>query len=299
MDPSPPPGQRPPSPYRGILIYILAGVGFTLLDGTAKYLARDYHILQVVWGRYLFHTVALAFVMPASMWRRPFASARPALQLARSVLLLVATLFFFFSLQYLQLAEATSVGFSAPLILTVLAFFVLREKVGPRRWTAVIVGFIGVMIVIRPGTGALHWAAFATLGCAISNAGYQLITRMLAGVDSPRTTLFYSGLVGTIAMSAIVPFVWTTPDPVGWALLMFVGLTGAAGHFCLIKAYGLAEPSLLAPYSYVQIIWTITMGLVVFGDLPDVWTLAGTALIVASGIYVFYRERYLRKMGRI
>ena len=299
MDPSPTPGLGTPSPYRGILIYILAGVGFTLLDGTAKYLARDYHILQVVWGRYVFHTLALAMIMPASMWRRPFASARPPLQLARSVLLLLATLFFFFSLQYLQLAEATSVGFSAPLILTALAFFILREKVGPRRWSAVVVGFIGVLIVIRPGTGALHWAAFATLGCAVANAGYQLITRMLAGVDSPRTTLFYSGLVGTIGMSAIVPFVWTTPDLTGWALLAFIGLMGAAGHFCLIKAYGLAQPSLLAPYSYVQIVWVIALGYVVFGDLPDFWTLVGTALIIASGIYVFYREAYLRRMGRL
>jgi drug/metabolite transporter (DMT)-like permease len=183
--------------------------------------------------------------------------------------------------------------------LTVLAFFILKEKVGPRRWSAVVVGLIGVMIIIRPGTGALHWAAFATLACAFCNAGYQLITRMLAGVDSPRTTLFYSGLVGTIGMSCIVPFVWTTPDLIGWALLAFIGLMGAAGHFCLIKAYGLAEPSLLAPYSYVQIMWVIAMGFVVFGDLPDFWTLAGGALIIASGVYVFYRERYLRKMGRI
>lgn len=299
MDPSPPPGHSSATAYRGILIYLLAGVGFTLLDGSAKYLARDYHILQVVWGRYLFHTVALALIMPASMWRRPFASAKPALQLSRSILLLVATLFFFFSLQYLQLAEATSVGFSAPLILTVLAYFILHEKVGPRRWSAVIAGLIGVLIVIRPGSGALHWAAFATLGCAVCNAGYQLITRMLAGVDPPRTTLFYSGLVGTIGMSAIVPFVWTTPDLAGWALLAFVGLMGAIGHFFLIKAYGLAEPSLLAPYSYVQILWVIAMGYVVFSDLPDFWTLVGTALIIASGVYVFYRERYLRKMGRI
>jgi drug/metabolite transporter (DMT)-like permease len=299
MDERPAQGGASPSPYRGILIYILAGVGFTFLDGTAKWLAQDYHVLQVVWARYVFHTAILAFFMPREMWLRPFASARPGLQLARSILLMVATLFFFFSLQYLQLAEATSVGFSAPLILTALAYFILREKVGPRRWTAVIVGFIGVLIVIRPGTGALHWAAFATLACAISNAGYQLITRMLSGVDSPRTTLFYSGLVGAIGMSLIVPFVWTTPTAIDWVKFVFVGVMGAAGHFCLIKAYGLAQPSLLAPYSYVQIVWVIALGFVMFGDLPDFWTLVGTAIIIGSGIYVFYREAYLRRVGRI
>lgn len=299
MDQSPAQGGAPPSPLRGIALFVLSGVTFAFLDATAKFLARDYHVLEVVWGRYVFHMAVLAILMPGAVWRRPFASARPLLQVFRSALLLMATLLFFFSLQYLQLAEATSIGFSSPLILTALAYFVLKERVGPRRWTAVIVGFIGVLIVIRPGAGAMHWAAIATLGMAFANASYHLVTRMLSGIDPHRTSLFYSGLVGSVGTSLLVPFVWKTPDLQGWVLLAAVGALGATGHHVLIKAYTLITPTLLAPYSYVQILWTISLGYLFFGDLPDFWMLVGTAIIIASGIYVFYREAYLRRVGRI
>jgi drug/metabolite transporter (DMT)-like permease len=206
---------------------------------------------------------------------------------------------FFTSVSFLPLADVTAIGFVAPLILTGLAHFVLAEKVGVRRWAAIFVGFCGVLVIIRPGFDVMHWAVFVVLAMAASNAVYQLATRMLAGVDSAQTTIFYTGIVGAIAFSLFVPFFWTPPSLAGWLSMMALGLFGGLGHYLLIQAFALAPASLLAPFTYTAIVWVTILGYLVFGDFPDAWTMAGAAIVIASGIYVFYREAYLRRVGRL
>jgi drug/metabolite transporter (DMT)-like permease len=279
----------------GTALFVCSVLSFAGLDTIAKYLTADYHVMQITWGRYVFHAAFLVLLMPRHGILRPMRSARPIFQLVRATLLVVVTWMFFTSIFYLPLAEATAIAFTTPLFVTGLAHLLRQDQVGVRRWSAVLAGFVGVLVIIRPGLGVMHWAAFIVLLMALLNALYHLATRMLTGVDPTQTTIFYTGIVGALAMSAIVPFFWRAPDALGWALLVSVGFFGGLGHYLLIRAYEYALPSTLAPYSYTQIVWITGLGYAVFGDFPDAFTLAGTAIIVASGVYVFYRETVLRR----
>jgi drug/metabolite transporter (DMT)-like permease len=286
------------APARGILLFLAAVMSFAVLDTIGKHLTGELHVVQIAWGRYIFHAAFLAVLMPRHGIIRPFRSARPWFQIMRAALLAAVTLLFFTALSFLPLVETTAIAFVTPLFVTALAHFLLKEKVGVRRWSAVLVGFVGVLIVIRPGLGAIHWAAFIVIVMALLNALYHLATRMLAGIDSPPTTIFYSGIVGALALSIIVPFFWRAPSLVGWIEMVVIGFLGGLGHYLLIRAYEYAPASAMAPYSYTQIVWITALGYGVFGDFPDRWTLIGTAIIVASGIYVFYREAVLRRLRR-
>ena len=285
--------------FRGIALFLAAILNFACLDTLAKYMTRDYNVVQIAWGRYVFSAAFLLLLVPRYGLWRPLRSARPWFQIARALLLAAVSLMFFTSVSFLPLADVTAIGFVAPLILTALAHFVLREKIAGRRWAAIAVGLFGVLVIIRPGFDVVHWAAFIAVAMATSNAVYQLATRMLAGVDSAQTTIFYTGIVGAIAFSLLVPFFWSAPSLGGWVAMAALGLFGGLGHYLLIQAYALAPASLLAPYTYTAIVWVTIMGYVVFGDFPDVWTIAGAAIVIASGIYVFYREAYLRRIGRL
>ena len=216
-------------------------------------------------------------------------------QLMRSIFLLGATLCFFTGLSTIQVAEASAVMFTAPLMVTALAPLVLREKVGIRRYGSVVVGFIGALIIIRPGQDALDVGAFWVLAAAACYACYQLSTRALSQQDSVLTTLFYSALLGAIVMSAIVPFEFQAPTPLDWSVMALAGLFGTLGHFCMIKAFTVAEASRLAPYSYTNLLWATLIGFVLFGTLPDLWTYVGAAVIIASGLYILHRERQKRR----
>jgi drug/metabolite transporter (DMT)-like permease len=284
--------------FRGIALYLAAIFLFACLDTLAKYLTRDYNVMQIAWGRYAFHAAFLLFLMPRHGVWRPLRSARPGFQVIRAFLLMVVSLLFFISVSFLPVANVTAIGFVAPLILTALAHFVLHEKVRIRRWAAICAGFIGVLVIIRPGLGVMHWAAFIALAMAACNALYHLATRMLAGIDSAETTIFYTGLVGALGFSLLVPFFWEATDLVGWLGMIAIGLFGGLGHYMLIQAYTLAPASLLAPFSYSAIIWVTILGYLIFGDFPDGWTSLGTSIIIASGIYVFYREAKLRRAGK-
>ena len=272
---------------------------FGCMDALAKYLTRDYHVVQIAWARYVFHAAFLFILVPRYGLLRPFRSARPGFQLLRASLLMAVTLLFFIAIRFMPLADAAAISFVAPLIVTALAFFVLKERVGIRRWSAICGGFIGLLIVLRPGAGVMHWAAFIALAMATLNACYHLATRMLSGIDSPQTTIFYTGTVGALGFSALVPFFWTQPDAPGWGAMITLGAMGGFAHYLLIHAYDAAPASTLAPYSYSGIVWATVLGFVVFGDFPDLWTIVGAAIIVASGIYVFYREAYLRRTGKL
>jgi drug/metabolite transporter (DMT)-like permease len=276
----------------GIALMCAAVACFAFLDATAKYLNLYMATLQVVWARY---TGAFVFAFIVSNPRtRPglMRTDRPVLQIGRSFLLLGSTLCNFAALRYLQLDESVAIFFSTPLFVAALSGPLLGEWVRWRRWTAVCVGFFGVLLVIRPGAGAFHPAALISLTAAVSYAAYSIVTRMLARTDSNETTLFYSNIVGAVALLPVLPLIWTTPNhPLVIALMVAAGAMGSLGHYFLIAAHRLAPASVLAPFIYTQIVLVIVLGYVVFGDVPQRWTLAGSAIVVASGLYLVHRER--------
>lgn len=284
---------RSDRPALGIVLMLSTMTMFSCLDATAKYLTGSMHVVQILWGRYFFHALVLIVALPFLGGHRRLRTGRPYLQVGRSVLLLGATAFFFTSLRYLQLAEAASIGFVSPLIVTVLSVPILGERVGLRRWAGVAAGFLGVLIITRPGSGVMHWAAALPLGMACCYSMYQIATRGLSGTDHPITTLFYTAVVGAGVMSVLVPFVWVSPSSAAWLLMVSLGLFGGLGHFMLIQAYRFAEASMLAPFSYSTIITSTAAGYVVFRQLPDAWTFIGAGVVVLSGLYLFQRERQL------
>lgn len=278
---------------RGILLMLGAGFTFVLMDAGGKYIAQSLPVMEVVWGRYLFHLVALPAFLGGVGVRAAMRSARPGLQFIRSTLLLGSTFFFFLAVKYIPLADATAIGFVGPLFLTALSVPLLGEHVGVRRWTAVLIGFASVLLIIRPGFGMVHWAVVLPLITAACFAFYQIITRILSRHDGPATTYFYSATVGMVVSSLLVPFEWQAPDLWGWIGLAFIGFTGGLAHYLMIRAFALAPASLLAPFSYAQLIWSIAIGFFWFADFPDSWTLVGSGIICASGLYVLHRERRL------
>ncbi len=279
----------------GIALMCGAVACFALLDTTAKYLSLSMSTFEVVWARY-----TGAFLFPfivSNPWTRPglTRTARPALQIGRSVLLLGSTMCNFAALRYLQLDEAIALVFSTPFFVAALSGPLLGERVRWRRWTAIAVGFVGVLVVTRPGPASFQPAALLSLSAALFYALYSLTTRMLARTDSNETTLFYSNIVGAAALLPVVPFVWTTPtDLLVIALMVSTGAIGSFGHYLLIAAHRLVPAAVLSPFIYTEIVLVIALGYLVFGDLPNRFTLAGAAIVVASGLYIVHRERKVR-----
>jgi drug/metabolite transporter (DMT)-like permease len=276
----------------GIALMCGALACFSCIDASGKLLNYYMDPLQTTWARYTGgFLVALMLSNPVS---RPVIveTKRPVLQIVRSTLLLVSTIFSFTALQYLQLDEALAILFSTPFLVAVLSGPVLGEWVGWRRWIAICIGFLGVLLVARPGAGGIHPAALLSLAAALCYAIYIIFTRVLSRSDSNETTLFYSNLVGAVAMLPVMPFVWRNPESlfvVG--LMVAVGAFGTIGHYLLIIAHRMAPAAVLAPFIYSQLIWTTILGYLVFADLPNRWTLAGAAVVIASGLYLLYRER--------
>jgi len=275
----------------GIALMCGAVATFSCLDATGKYLNYHMFTLQVVWARYFFAFVlSLLFSNPI---RQPglMATTRPFMQVGRSALLLLSTMLNLYALRYLQLDEALAILFSTPFIVATLCVPLLGEHVGWRRWSAIIVGFLGVLVVTRPGFGGMHPAALLTLAGSFCYAFYVISTRVLAPTDSSDTTQFYTSVVGAVAMTAVVPFVWEMPDSaLTGGLMVLVGALGAGGHYLLILAHRLAPASTLAPFIYTQMVWTTTLGYLVFKDVPHRWTIVGGSIVIASGLYLLHRE---------
>ena len=252
--------------------------------------------LQVVWARYFgAFLLALIFLNPITK-PKMMTTTRPFMQIGRSALLLGSTALNFFALRYLQLDEALAILFSTPFLVALLCVPLLGEWVGWRRWTAISVGFLGVLLVARPGLGGLHPAALLSLGSAVCYALYVISTRVLARSDSTETTLFYSNLVGAVAMLPVIPLVWTTPNNAFVvALMVLIGALGSGGHYLLIRGHRLAPASTLAPFIYTQMVWTTALGFLVFGDVPHRWTIVGGLIVVSSGLYLLNRERKVGK----
>src|SRR5665647_424812 len=280
----------------GIGLMCVTMVCFACLDSTAKYLNHFMDTLEVVWARYT-GGLLLALVLSNPVSRPAIMKTkRPWLQIGRSILLLGSTLLNFFALRWLQLDQATSILFATPFLVALMSGPILGEWVGWRRWVAICVGFAGVIVVTRPGFGGEALAALLSVASLCCYAFYIISTRVLARTDSSETTLFYSNLFGAVVMTMVVPFVWTTPDR--WlhvALMLGMGALGSTGHYLLIIAHRLAPPVVLAPFMYTQLIWVIALGFLIFGDLPNHWTLAGAATVVASGLYLLHRERRVGK----
>jgi len=279
------------SPITAVGLLLLALATIPIVDGIAKYLSASHSNVQIVWARFLFHLLLLLPVVLArhgisSLWPK-----RPVAQVLRGGCLLLATLFFFGALRTTPMTDALAIFFLAPLMLTALSALILREHVGPRRWLAVTMGFLGVLLIVRPGGAAFQAGALYAVGAAFCYALYAIATRWLSGTAPPLITLAYTAVLGAVVMSLIVPFDWRAPTAVEWGLFVAMGLFAAIAHYLLIVAFERAPASYLAPFGYAEVVSTTLIGYVAFGDFPDRWSWVGIAIVVGSGIYIALRER--------
>ncbi len=279
----------------GILLVIAASFGFASMDAMSKVLAQDHAILQILWFRYMVFTVFALAIARRRGVRRTLVSQRPWLQAFRALLLVAENAVFVLAFRYLPLADVHALGASAPLMVVALSVVLLGETVGIRRWSAVLVGFVGVLIIIRPGLQAIEWPLLIPLVGALMWALYQILVRLCSRTDGSDTTLLWSALVGLAATSVTGPFMWVPPDREAWALLVVLAVAGSLAHYALIKGLQLAEASAVQPYTYTLLVFAAFWGLVVFGDIPDAWTILGATIIVGSGLYTWYRERQLAR----
>ena len=277
-------------PLRGIALHSGATVLFAVADTTSKYLSASLPVVEIQWIRYV-----LFFGLAVLLARRmPLRALRPnnrKLQIARGLLVTGSSVLFVFGVRQMSMAEATTISFLSPLLITILSIPLLGEVVGIRRWAAVLVGMAGVLIVVRPGTSGFQPAAFWGMASSFCWAMALIITRKISTSDQATTTLLCSSGIGVLALTFLAPFGWVWPSAAQWALLTMLGLLSSLGQWMVILAHRQAAASLLAPFSYSQLIWAIAAGFLIFGVLPDQWTLAGAAVIVASGLYTAHRVR--------
>lgn len=278
-------------PLFGIGLMVVAMLALPIMDAAAKYMSARIPTLQLVWARFFFHTLLL---IPIALWHHPVRELFPhraGLQTVRALMILCATALFFKAVALLPLADTLAVFFIYPFIITAFAPWVLGDRVGVWRWTATIIGFIGALVIIQPGFATLTHGVLFAIGAGFSYSFYALSTRKLAGIDPALVTLFFTGLIGLVVTSVLLPFAWVAPQTGDWMLMAVMGLVSAAGHYCVILASESAPTPLLAPLAYVEIISATLLGYFIFADLPDRMTWIGIAIIVASGIVIAWREK--------
>jgi len=279
-------------PMRGILLISIAVATFAVMDTIAKYLSQSYPVGSVVWARYAVNLAVLAFFMTARGELGRLRTARPKTQIVRGLMLGGSTLLYFTSLTVLPLAEAASIGFVLPVFVAILAVPMLNERIDVPRIIAIVVGLSGALLVVRPGTALFTVYALLPIAMALCNAFYQILTRKIAGIEHPLTSLFYGSLIGTMLASLLLPAGLHMPaSALHWILFLVLGILATIGHFVLIRAFDYAPATLLSPFVYSQLIWVMLFGWLVFGDFPDGWSLAGMVIIVASGLYIANRQR--------
>jgi len=277
-----------------------AGVAmFPFMNAAVKLLGARYPVSEIVWARFTGHLVVMLLVFLPHYGRRLLAPRRPGVQIARSLLMLVSNMMFVVAIARVPLATASAIGFTSPLIVTALSVPLLRESVGIRRWSAVLIVFAGALLVIRPGSGLHDPAVLLLLLSSAAYALYQIATRWVSFYDEAPTGIVFSALLGSLVMSLVLPFVFVLPrNPFDLALLLSLGLLGGAGHYLVIRAFQLAPAAVIAPLGYVELIGTTTLGYLIFDNFPDLWTWVGAAIIIASGLYIALRERRRRAVGR-
>jgi len=275
---------------KAISYNLLAWALLPFMDTIAKYLSADLSFFQITWARYFF-TVFFTLPFIFFFFRKNLTwSTQPKLQILRGLTLFFANILFFYSISIISMAKALTLAFVAPLITTALSSIFLGEKVGFRRWSAVIVGFVGSLIVVRPGFIEFNLASAAALGTGFFYGIYLVITRKLHSSDSPLLTLLLTGVVGAVVSTLFVPFVWINPTSHQWVLLALMGIFACLGHFFLILSLKYADASKLAPFGYFEIVTNVVLGYYFFGDFPHYWTWLGLIIIIYSGVYISFRE---------
>lgn len=288
------------TPISAILLVFATGILFVFLDTSAKYLVvSGMSAPFVAWVRFAAHLLLVFLLFQGWRHTAMFRFKSLPLQIVRGAFLFGSTFFNFEALKTLQLAETQSISFFAPMIITALAGPLLGEWAGWRRWLAVLIGLVGVLVITRPGYIAFELGHILALCSTLSYSFYVMMTRRMGATESPQSLIFYSALAPTLLMAPVIPFTASMPPTVlHWIILIGLGFFGGFGHWLLIKAYQQATTTALAPYPYLQMVWMIISGYLVFGQLPDAWTLAGAAIIVASGLYIVHREHRLRLQAR-
>lgn len=290
---------EPTAVWPAILQVVVGVLMFSMSDTLAKYL-REAALpsVEIAWFRYIVFVVFGVVIAG----RRRLVGLRPrraSLQVIRALTLLGSSVFFIGGLSALPLAEAAAISFVSPAFITALSVLILREQVGVHRWTATLVGLVGVLIVIRPGSSALQWAALYPLSSAACWAAAMIVTRIIAASDRSETTLLWSSSVGLLVLTVLLPFGFRLPTLTELGLCLGLGVFASSGQYLLILAYRRATASVLAPFSYVQLLSSATMGYLVFGTLPDALAFVGAGVIIASGLYIVYRERVRGRAARI
>lgn len=277
------------------LLMILAVLFFTLMDATAKGLSQRYHPIQVIWARYFFQMV-LTLILLAPRLSTLLVTRHFSMQLMRSLFLFGGTLGFFTSIALMPLATATAIFEVAPLFITIAAFFILREHVGPRRIIAVLMGLLGAMVIIRPGSDAFTPIAILPMFAAACYAGYAISSRVLGHQEDQWTNFIYTGLIGTILISIAVPFVWQTPGLIDWLWFAGIGILGMIAHLLLLRSLMLGEASFVAPFAYVSMAFSALWGFLFFNEVPDIYVVIGATIIIGAGLFIWYIEsRQIRK----
>ena len=284
------------SQNQAIILMIAAIFCFSIMDVAVKAVAPSIGVLPALWARYAGQMlVVLILVLPRL--RQVVRARYPLLQCLRSILLMSATAFFFTGISLIPLTNAAALMSVNPVLITLGATLFLGEKLGLRRVVAIGMAMVGALIVIRPGSDVFSAAAFYPLAAAVCYSGYALLTRRVGADEDVWTSLFYTGLVGTVLLSLVVPFKWQTPDGAGFVLIVVIALSGTIGQLALIQAFSRGEAGMLAPYSYVGLAFAAFWGFVFFAEVPDFWTILGSAVIAGAGVYVWHRETY-RVAGR-
>ena len=271
---------------------------FPFMNAAVKLLTAQYPVMQIVWARFTGHLIVMLVVfLPRYGWRL-LATRRPAIQLGRSLLMLLSNLVFVMAIGRVPLATASAIGFTSPLLVTAMSVPLLGEQVGPRRWSAVLVGFAGALLIIRPGSGLANPAVLLLLVSSASYALYQIATRWVAFYDGAATGIVFAALLGSLAMSLVLPFIFVPPRSLfDLALFVSLGLIGGAGHYLITRAFQSGPAAVLAPLGYVELIGTSILGYLIFGNFPDRLTWAGAAIIIASGLYIALREHRRREQS--
>jgi drug/metabolite transporter (DMT)-like permease len=287
------PNKTAPNTALGALLTMFAMLCFAGMDATSKFLVADYAVGQMMWIRCVILYLFAWCIVRRTGVRAALKTPRPGLQIARALLLVIESALFVFCFKYLPLADAHALASTSPLIVIALGVIFLGERAGVARWLAVVAGFAGVLLIIRPGFRDFDWPLLVVLAAAGMWASYQILTRLAARHDSADTSLIWSALVALIATTFVAPIDWVWPTAGAWALIVGVAMIGSVANYALIKALDYAEAGALQPYSYTLLVWATLMGFVVFGDFPDFWTIVGAAVIVASSAYTWHHDRQL------
>ena len=264
---------------------------FAFMDAVSKHLTASLPVAEIIWVRYVFFTI---FGLALALHMGGFTGVRtnaPILQVGRGLALVTEIALVTFALSFLQLAEVHAVLAVTPLIVTALAVFFLGERVGIRRWCAVAVGFVGVLIVMRPGLAVFQSASLISLASAVSFSVYLVLTRLVSSRDGLGASTFYTGAVGLVVMSVIAPMYWVTPTIDQWLWLLLASAFGVGAHVSVIRALSLSQASTLQPFNYILLVWAALIGFLAFGHVPDAATLIGGGIIVAGGLYAWHRDR--------